>query len=972
MADQFSNEGSSTGNISAECSDSTVQLNIKTLDSRIYSFQVNKNMPVSLFKEKIANEIGVPVSQQRLIFRGKVLKDEHVLSEYLERQPNQPQASGTSADEHTGTSSNQGLNSGNDVGSGPPRNRLGQISHSVVLGTFNVGEQGEGIVHDITRVIGHVLNSIGNGGQSTVNGPNAVQTSAQPGNETEGIRAGNQNPAGNQAPSGQTFHGPTFQSVSHVQIPVAAGSIPLPSLNAPIPDSLNTLIEFMNRMEQTLTQNGYQSNFSSANPGDQRVELPSNTQGMPTLEALSTVLRRAERLLGGQTVAALSHIAGRLERERASADPRIRGQIQSESAQIGLAMQHLGALLLELGRTMLTLRMGQSSVESVVNAGPAVYISPSGPNPIMAQFMPNVLFTTGVTVLHQQLPDKPFLAELAPVYCYLNLNFVQSSCGSLGPFPLQTSSLFGGPLPSSTPGNLGSIGIGGAPRNVSIHIHAGTSVPIVSAIGSRPNNGEGARSEQLNEPGSDGSSSTRQLPVRNVIATTIPSHPPGVGVSSSTQTGFSVSSSQPPDSASLSSALAEINARLMNVVGSMQGDNAAPSGEIESISRDSSSGSESRPSTLNAQQDTMEPNFFGASSASLVGSSSESELQTEAVQTSSNAERDVLVDEFVSSSKQDLQSCSSGETIVKPEKDGGVSAVSDGQDVTDPAKSAPLGLGMGGLERKKRNRPQPPVSKVADDGSSSSSVDKKQTRTDGQHILQTLASHGSALNSRNANGPSQRPLPSSDRPIDVAGLMSQALQSPALNGLLEGVSQQTGVDSPDGLRNMLQQFTQSPQLMNTVNQIVQQVGSQDVGNMFTGAERGQGGGIDISRMFQQMMPIVSRALGGANPSSLFSIEEAEPGAPHQDGTVNRDEYSDNPSLQLDLQPLAERIEHLSPSVDIFGAVAENAVQLSGLGSLSNDLLDELCHNESLAREYVDMLRYDVSKLLEGRSEADKS
>ncbi|XP_052736140.1 ubiquitin-like domain-containing protein CIP73 isoform X2 [Vigna angularis] len=909
MADQFSNEGSSTGNISAECSDSTVQLNIKTLDSRIYSFQVNKNMPVSLFKEKIANEIGVPVSQQRLIFRGKVLKDEHVLSEYhvenghtlhlVERQPNQPQASGTSADEHTGTSSNQGLNSGNDVGSGPPRNRLGQISHSVVLGTFNVGEQGEGIVHDITR--------------------------AQPGNETEGIRAGNQNPAGNQAPSGQTFHGPTFQSVSHVQIPVAAGSIPLPSLNAPIPDSLNTLIEFMNRMEQTLTQNGYQSNFSSANPGDQRVELPSNTQGMPTLEALSTVLRRAERLLGGQTVAALSHIAGRLERERASADPRIRGQIQSESAQIGLAMQHLGALLLELGRTMLTLRMGQSSVESVVNAGPAVYISPSGPNPIMAQ-----------------------------------------------PFPLQTSSLFGGPLPSSTPGNLGSIGIGGAPRNVSIHIHAGTSVPIVSAIGSRPNNGEGARSEQLNEPGSDGSSSTRQLPVRNVIATTIPSHPPGVGVSSSTQTGFSVSSSQPPDSASLSSALAEINARLMNVVGSMQGDNAAPSGEIESISRDSSSGSESRPSTLNAQQDTMEPNFFGASSASLVGSSSESELQTEAVQTSSNAERDVLVDEFVSSSKQDLQSCSSGETIVKPEKDGGVSAVSDGQDVTDPAKSAPLGLGMGGLERKKRNRPQPPVSKVADDGSSSSSVDKKQTRTDGQHILQTLASHGSALNSRNANGPSQRPLPSSDRPIDVAGLMSQALQSPALNGLLEGVSQQTGVDSPDGLRNMLQQFTQSPQLMNTVNQIVQQVGSQDVGNMFTGAERGQGGGIDISRMFQQMMPIVSRALGGANPSSLFSIEEAEPGAPHQDGTVNRDEYSDNPSLQLDLQPLAERIEHLSPSVDIFGAVAENAVQLSGLGSLSNDLLDELCHNESLAREYVDMLRYDVSKLLEGRSEADKS
>lgn len=39
-------------------------------------------MPVSLFKEKIASEIGLPVGQQRLIFRGKVLKDDHLLSAY--------------------------------------------------------------------------------------------------------------------------------------------------------------------------------------------------------------------------------------------------------------------------------------------------------------------------------------------------------------------------------------------------------------------------------------------------------------------------------------------------------------------------------------------------------------------------------------------------------------------------------------------------------------------------------------------------------------------------------------------------------------------------------------------------------------------------------------------------------------------------------------------------------------------------
>lgn len=39
-------------------------------------------MRVSLFKEKIADEIGIPVGQQRLIFRGRVLKDDHLLLDY--------------------------------------------------------------------------------------------------------------------------------------------------------------------------------------------------------------------------------------------------------------------------------------------------------------------------------------------------------------------------------------------------------------------------------------------------------------------------------------------------------------------------------------------------------------------------------------------------------------------------------------------------------------------------------------------------------------------------------------------------------------------------------------------------------------------------------------------------------------------------------------------------------------------------
>ncbi|KAI5392681.1 ubiquitin-like domain-containing protein CIP73 isoform X1 [Lathyrus oleraceus] len=931
MEGQSSNEGSTSTNVSPHSSDSTVELNIKTLDSRNYTFQLQKNMPVSLFKQKIADQIGLPVHQQRLIFRGKVLKDEHLLSDYhvenghtlhlVERQPNPPQTSASDSVETTNTNSSRG----NDAGSGAPRNRVGQISHSVVLGTFNVGEQVEGTAQDLTRVIGAVLNSIANGGQSTINLPNSTQhTSAPPGNETEG----NQNLAGNQAPSGQTFPGLAFQPMPHVvQIPTVAGAIPIPSFNAPIPDSLNTLSEFINRMEQILSQNGYGPNISSTNSGDQRVELASNTQGLPTLEALTTVLHRAEQLLGGQAVSALSHIAGRMEREGTSADLGVRGQIQSESVQIGIAMQHLGALLLELGRTMLTLRMGRSSAESVVNSGPAVYISPSGPNPIMAQ-----------------------------------------------PFPLQTSSLFGGPLSSSTPATLGTVGVGTAPRNVNIHIHAGTSLaPIVSAIGSRSNNGEGTRTEHRSESGSSDSGSARVLPVRNVISASLSSNPSGIGTANGTPTGFSISTSQlPPDSAPLSSVLGEIHSRLRNSVGNLQGDNTVLSGQTQSTNRDLSSGSELRPAQVNEQRDTVEMNERGATGASSVGCTSESgaeKPQTEAIKTCSNDERDVLVDKFVSSSSnQDLQSSSSGETMVKSEKVQDAPSASERRDVTEPAKTAPLGLGMSGLERKRRTKLQPPVGKGAGDGSSSSSINQSlETRTDSQNILQTPAGQESAVHSINGDRPSsQRPMPPGGSQIDVAGLMSQVLHSPALNGLLEGFSHQTGVDSPDGLRNMLQQFTQSPQMMNTVNQIAQQVDSQGMGNMLSGMGRGQGGGMDFSRMFQQMMPIVSQALGGGNPPSPFSAAEPETLAPY------RNENSDNQNLQPDLRPVVERIDRLSPPADIFRAVAENAVQQSGSGSASDDLLDELCCNESLASEYLEMLRHDVGQLFEGRSKRDKS
>ncbi|GAV56706.1 ubiquitin domain-containing protein [Cephalotus follicularis] len=934
MADQHLHEGSSASNVSGESSDSTVELNIKTLESQIYSFQVDKNMPVLLFKEKIANEIGVPVGQQRLIFRGKVLKDDCLLSEYhvenghtLHLVARQPVQSQPSSDTSSGETGGNNVNQGNDASAGAPRNRVGQISHSVVLGTLNVGDQGEGGVPDLSRVIGAVLNSFGIGGLNPTNGASGPQFSPSminpnaPAQETQGNAS--QSQAGNRTQSGQTFPGQPFQSSPQVmQIPLAA-AVPLPSLHAPIPDSLNTLSVFINRMEQALSQNEYPS---STNTGDlPRVELPLNALGLPTPEALSIVMRQAQQLLSGHATATLSHIAGRLEQEGASSDISVRERIQIESMQVGLAMQHLGALLLELGRTILTLRMGQSPAESSVNAGPAVYISPSGPNPIMVQ-----------------------------------------------PFPLQTSSLFGGSVPPLNSMSFAPIGIGNAPRHVNIHIHAGTSLaPAISAASSRPSNGEGLQGEHTTDSSSGGSGSMRVLPVRNIIAPAVPH--PGVAIPTAAQPGLGVSVSQlPSDSDTLSSVVADINSQLVADINSHLRN---LSDQAEAIVRDSSVQSGAGVDVGSTRPSNMEIDRTGEPSVSLFGVAPESD----------GLKNNQLQSEDTGCSK-DVSSCSVGDSV---SSSGGEppakSEETSDNDLSEGTKTVPLGLGLSSLVRKRQSMKRRSLVKSNDSGIAS--LAENPSTSSGQQRLRSLASRGLAMNRADANDAASgqsppvvgrtmdsRPLGEirSDGQVDASTAVSQVLHSPALNGLLAGFSEQTGLGSPDMFSSMLQQLTQSPQLMNTVSQIAQQVDGQDLGNMLSGIGGGQGGGIDLSTMVQQMMPVVSRALsqGGTGPRP-FSASQPELPQHDSQGRSIGIVKSDNQNQQNDLQHVAQRIEQSDLPGDVFRAVVENAVQLHPNESSPEDLVNELCCNEDLANEYIEMLQRDICQRSQGDSERDK-
>ncbi|XP_043713392.1 ubiquitin-like domain-containing protein CIP73 [Telopea speciosissima] len=993
MADENSSDAASTSEGAGGSSESTVELNVKTLDSQLYTFHVDRNMPVPLFKEKIANTIGVPVGQQRLIFRGKVLKDDHLLSEYhvedghtlhlVARQPAQSQPSfGTGSGEANGNSDVHG----NDANAGAPRNRAGQVSHSVVLGTFNLGDQGEGVVPDVTRIIGAVLNSFGLGNQTATAGTRNVSiqsndsAQASQGVETEGTNnLGGRSQTENQVPPAQTPPNHPFLSLPQsLQFSMAGAPIP-PPLRVPIPDSLNTLFEFINRMEQALSRNGYQSNFSPTNVGDpERVELPSDVRGLPTPETLAVVARRAQQLLSGHAAAALSHIAGRLEREGASADPAVRSQIQTESVQVGLAMQHLGALLLELGRTTLTLRMGQSPAESVVNAGPAVYISPSGPNPIMVQ-----------------------------------------------PFPFQTSSLFAGPSPATfvNQGTLGTFGPGDAPRNVNIHIHAGTALPHGALlVGPRASTGEGSQGEHPNGAGAGDSGPARVLPMRNVIAAAVPSRSSteaagqvrsffypvharsqlsnsstmvpgqvsGGTVSNEAQSGPGVSVSQPPseslsftnavaelnsESLSFTNAVAEINTHLRNLVDNMRRENQAPSGQSEASA--------------------IEDSFSGSGTGDNVGDRQQECIVTDEAQEASVSGRDCISDAKglpqIKAEKFDDKKpqpeggsscCPSGESTVSCKSvlvSENVTGSRQSHDPTESAEHVPLGLGLGGLRPKR----QSVKSQGKDAGGTSSAPPvnhSQETVANGQRVLQTLLSQGSNANRNGTSGPSVGQLPfvlgqitesmpsegqGSNRQVDATSVMSQVLNSPALNGLLAGVSEQAGIGSPGILRNMLEQFTQSPVMRNTLDQIAQQVESQDIGNMFSGSGTGQSHGMDFSRMLQQMMPIVSQAL----TSSSIQAESLQTVNPEQQPQCNEqraasDGRSNDWSSEIDLQQTALRIERGDPPATVFHSVVENAARMYSNGNGSEDLVEELCRNSDLADEFMEMIGHNIRQRLQ--------
>jgi len=300
-----------------------------------------------------------------------------------------------------------------------------------------------------------------------------------------------------------------------------------------------------------------------------------------------------------------------------------------------------------------------------------------------------------------------------------------------------------------------------------------------------------------------------------------------------------------------------------------------------------------------------------------------------------------------------------------------------GSQLTEPSASGsaePLGLG-GGLIPKKRSRAVKPSGSTTDPGRDSSSVSQNQDPISvAQQFLEGFASRNTNASRRNAPAsgpPSSVPQPT-EVPLrrqgggqpDIGSMISGMLNNPVFSNILSNVATQAGGSSAD-LRGVMEGL-QSPAVVDTISSIVQNVDEQDLGAMF-GSGRGQGG-LDLSRMLQQMMPVVSQALGGAGGRSAGANSRQSRSWPQRIDSGGGNVPASS-SSQIDLHQARESIEQHESPENIFSSVLETAAQAYGEDDSIQGMIEELASDQELTDEYLKFLVEQVRRKVQSESQS---
>ncbi|ESQ32061.1 hypothetical protein EUTSA_v10003804mg [Eutrema salsugineum] len=356
----------------SQCASAMVEINIKTLDSQTHTLRVDKCVPVPALKEQIASVTGVVTEQQRLICRGQVMKDDQLLSAYhvedghtlhmVVRQPIPPLSESAASN----AAADPALSAGDSQGSQRSR---------VVVGSFNIAEQADGAYSDLGQIVSAVLGSLGiSNTEGAFEGIEALGPLHERLSRSSGPDA---------ARDSSGARSVTPNAMDQTSTPLTS------SQPAAVPDSLTTLSEYLNHLRQEFATNGSNANnLQNSENSMGNVQASGSTTEecrIPRPSHLAEVLQSTRQLLTGEVADCISHVARQLLDHRNVTDPSTRRLCQSNMLHSGSLLENLGILLLELGRATMMLRLGQTPDDAVVNAGPAVFISPTGRNPLPSQ-----------------------------------------------------------------------------------------------------------------------------------------------------------------------------------------------------------------------------------------------------------------------------------------------------------------------------------------------------------------------------------------------------------------------------------------------------------------------------------------------------------------------------------------------------------------------------------------------------------
>nr|XP_024379074.1 uncharacterized protein LOC112283865 isoform X12 [Physcomitrium patens] len=818
----------------------TVEIRIKTLDSQSYTLRVDKNVAVPALKEQLATVSGVPVENQRLICRGKVLKDDQLLSAYnvedghtlhlVARQPPPSSGVGQSSASNEGGQGETGLPSSG--------NRSGHVSHSLLMGTINFPDNGEGQLPDLNRILNAVISSIGLHGNVPSQGSTGNNSSTGVLPTPTGVHAGapDRNGASDQdtgvrelelqidalygIPS-NTTGGAGLTPIRVVQAPVSIIPCTLLLLNyfQVVPDALTTMSQYLDRLEQSFAseESARTSNVSDNGGTEVRAATDVRRSGEEPQRgaspaALGALVNRVDNLLRDQASSALSRLASRLENEPTMLDAAAREDVQHTAYHDGNLMQQIGALLLELGRATLSLRMGQSPSESVVNSGPAIFISPTGPNPMMVQALPPQ--TAGGLAVGTALPSPPERADhlIAP----------QSGAapndvgGSARPNRPRNEAADGAnqapgsapPGPSGMQGALMTVDETGAVRVVPVRFRGGVHPPsgnTVDPLVSR------FQQQFFVRPVSNSPNDTP------VPAAANPVPPTSTDQSRQTDQASRNTPGSEGDAVDLMNSLGPL---LQHLAGALQQPGASTSLQQQP---NSETQQQQRPDATERETDTDAGLTEDTQAERELSNGRVVEPTLESGVTSMVTDQVSGDDERPGSSDHSAPQGQALRASVSGGPGGGSSDV--------PA-SAPIGLGLGGLQPLARVRRRRQAQQSSQD----------EQRQAGQDALQNLLA--------------QR---------DLADEINQRnnIALPSLGNLVRAVG---GGDRLQGGPGIIGQLMRSPVVENLVQQVMQGVGDGDGGD---GAHRGPAtGGLDLSGMLQHMMPVVTQMLGGGSSASF--------------------------------------------------------------------------------------------------------